>query len=107
MPRPRAVLGARVARRRFLRAEAVAAGRVPLDRRELAAQFYGTAAEEVGVLFELGGRGVLGPDRCEQEQFGQQHFFLGWLHYGHFGSAPFQELTRRSHLSLVALVLIY
>ena len=33
--------------------------------------------------------------------------FWGWLHCVHFGSAPFQELTRRSHLPLVALVLIY
>ena len=77
MPRPRAALGARALWRRFLRAEAVAAGRVPLDRLYHFAQFYWTAAEEVGVLSELGGRGVLGPcGGCEQEQFGQPHFFF-------------------------------
>ena len=33
--------------------------------------------------------------------------FWGWLHCVQFGSAPFQELTRRGHLPLVALVFVY
>ena len=49
--------------------------------------------------------GSLALTAASSSSLGSRIFFWGCSHY--FGSAPFQELTRRSHLPLVALVLIY